>query len=142
MIGAKMKKVLILLCILFIASCSDITQPNNKNRNFEGNWKSESVTIISRNGITVNNLPENFQISLILNRHKTFELIRKAENFIFKDSGDWLFVEENNTLLLSCENGVVYSLLYISSESRLKYNSTEFIEMELFEINASLTKLN
>lgn len=135
-----MKKVLILLLILAFTACSDLSGPADSIDTFKGNWKSESITIISRNGITVNNLPDNYHISLVLNNNMTFELIRKADNFLVSDTGKWDLIHEKDSLELFCENGVKYSLRYDSSESKLKYHSSEFIEMEILEINAILIK--
>lgn len=135
-----MKIVLILLLILVFIACSDIISPADSIETFKGNWKSESITIISRNGITINNLPDNYHISLVLNNNMTFELIRKADNFLVSDTGNWELNHYKDSLELFCENGVKYSLRYDSSETKLKYHSSEFIEMEILEINAILIK--
>ncbi len=137
-----MIRVLILLVFVTFSACSDLNGPIGSLENFKGSWKSVSITIISESGIIVSKLPENFHILLVLNPNMTFELVRKADNFLVSDSGNWDLSSDKDSLELFCENGVIYYLIFDSLDSRLKYHSTEFIAMEIVEVDASLMKTN
>lgn len=136
----KLYLIIAISGLLFLSSCDEVTAPKVRQTGIVGNWVSKSVTILNKTNSYEIETPTTFNVRLNLSEDASFTLIRSTDKELIDDSGSWEYNVVENVIILKCETGLVYNLIFIPENSSILFKSYEFYDWELYELTAILIR--